>query len=207
MAKKVCLPKFADKFQYQNTYTVSKQNFDLVKEAIADLKLSGNILELGCGNGTYSKLVAQTANQLIATDCSKQMVAISKKRLKTIENILVERQYCCNTTYKNNSFDNILMVNLLHIISTPEKALQESHRLLKKGGFITAVSLTQEGLGFFDKLGIAYQRLRPCEKKSAEKQSLTIAKAIHLLETNGFSVKRAHLIGDNLKAILIQAQK
>jgi ubiquinone/menaquinone biosynthesis C-methylase UbiE len=97
----------------------------------------GNVLELGCVNGTYSKVLDRKAKTLLATDFSDEMVSASKARLKEFGNIKIEKANCFDLPYPDEKFDTVFMANLLHIIPEPEKAIAEVKRVLvPKGGLL-----------------------------------------------------------------------
>ena len=197
--------RFADDFEERNIYVVGKENIEAIQKALADLAVSGKVLELGCGNGTYSKTLAQTAKQVFATDFSDEMVATSTKQLKSFDNILVKKENCFSLSFSDATFDCVVMINLLHVIAEPEKAIRESKRVLKNNGDIIIVGFTTENLSFLSKLGIIYRYLKTYGKPPKTAQALPLQKACSLLENNNFTVKDARLIGNSVKAICIKA--
>ena len=133
------------------------------------------------------------------------MVAISKERLEGIGNVSVVKANCFNLSYPDSSFDTVFMANLLHIIPEPEKAVAEGKRVLKKNGRLIVISLTTEGMTFFSKLGMLYRYLKTFGKPSPTAQKLTVQKTQEMLKNCGFKVEEAKLIGNNSKAIFINA--
>lgn len=205
MEKETYWSRFADDFEERNNYVAGKQNIKAIQKALSDQMISGNVLELGCGNGTYSKILAQTAEQVLATDYSDEMVSASNNRLKTFDNVRVEKENCFCLSYPDASFDSVVLINLLHIIPGPEKAILESKRVLKKNGNIIVVSFTMEGISLFNKMGMIYRYLRTYGKPPKTAQTLTLDKTRRLLEKSGFMIKAARLVGNTAKAIFIRA--
>ncbi|MGD9125954.1 MAG: class I SAM-dependent methyltransferase [Planctomycetia bacterium] len=197
--------RFADDFEERNLYVASKENIEATQKALADQAISGNVLELGCGNGTYSKILARTATHIDATDLSDEMVAASRERLKSFDNISVKKEDCFCLSYPDASFDSVVMGNLLHVIPEPEKAIQESKRVLKNGGDLFVISFTMEDVSFLNKLGMIYRYLKTYGKPPKTAQALTVEKTRKLLEDAGFTVKDARLIGNTSKAIFAHA--
>jgi len=154
MEKEVYWSRFADNFEEQSGYVVGKADLALVLNLLAEQKDLKKTLELGCGNGTYSKVIAAEASELTATDYSDEMVNATRDRLRDYANISVEKQNCFDLTYDDNVFDTVLMANLLHIIPEPEKAIAEAGRVLKPGGSIMVISYTSEGMKFLHKIGM-----------------------------------------------------
>ena len=134
MEKETYWSEFADDLEEQTNYVVGENDIEVTKTFLAQQQTLGKTLELGCGNGTYSKILIREAEYLTATDFSDEMVAVSKKRLKGIGNISVEKANCFSLSYPDSSFDTVFMANLLHVIPEPEKAVAEGKRVLKKNG-------------------------------------------------------------------------
>jgi ubiquinone/menaquinone biosynthesis C-methylase UbiE len=205
MEKETYWSKFADDFEERTNYVVGKNDMRLIVSFLSDQKTLGKTLEVGCGNGTYSKLLIREAEHLTATDFSDEMVAVTEKRLKGVGNISVEKANCFSLAYPDSSFDNVFMANLLHIIPGPEKAVAEGKRVLKTNGRLIVISFTTEGMTFFSKLGMVYRYLKTYGKPSPTAQKLTMQKARDMLNNCGFKIEEAKLIGDKSKAISIIA--
>jgi ubiquinone/menaquinone biosynthesis C-methylase UbiE len=89
---------------------------------LANLKLRGKIMDLGCGTGLLSEFLQR---DLVGCDSSKEMLKIrGSGDLCEIENL----------PYKNASFDWVLSFSVLMNSQDPEKALKEVKRVLKKDG-------------------------------------------------------------------------
>ena len=153
MEKETYWSKFADDLEERTNYVVGKNDIEIIESFVSEQKALGKTLEVGCGNGTYSKILILEAENLTATDFSDEMVAVAKERLKGVENVSVEKANCFNLSYPDSSFNTVFMANLLHIIREPEKAVAEGKRVLKKNGRLIVISFTTEGMTFFNKLG------------------------------------------------------
>ena len=207
MKKEVYWSRYATDFEERNNYVAGKRNIEAIKTALSEQALTGTVLELGCGNGTYSRILAQTADRVFATDWSEEMVSESENRLKMIPNIIVEKENCFDLSYPDSHFDSVVMVNLLHIIPEPEKAIEESRRVLKDDGKIIVISFTMEGMGPISKFGMIFRYLRKYGKPPETAQTLTVDKTTALLEAGGFQNEGAKLIGRTSKAVFVQSTK
>ena len=197
--------KFANDLEERTNYVVGKNDIEIIKTFLTEQKTLGKTLELGCGNGTYSKILIREAEYLTATDFSDEMVAVSKKRLKIFGNVTVEKANCFSLSYPDSSFDTVFMANLLHVIPEPEKAVAEGKRVLNKNGRLIVISFTTEGMTFFSKLGMIYRYLKTYGKPSPTAQTLTVQQTRKMLKSCGFKVEEAKLIGNKSKAIFINA--
>jgi ubiquinone/menaquinone biosynthesis C-methylase UbiE len=205
MEKETYWSKFANDFEERTNYVVGKNDIEIIETFLSKQKALGRTLEVGCGNGTYSKILILEAENLTATDFSDEMVAVAKERLKGVENVSVEKANCFNLSYPDSSFNTVFMANLLHIIREPEKAVAEGKRVLKKNGRLIVISFTTEGMTFFNRLGMIYRYLKTYGKPSPTAQRLTVQKTRDMLKNCGFEIEEAKLIGNKSKAIFIIA--
>jgi ArsR family transcriptional regulator len=101
------------------------------------------IADLGAGEGTFSQLLAQRAEKVIAIDNSPKMVNFGAE-------LAIEHGYD-NLEYRigdiesppidDNSVDLAFFSQALHHAASPEKAIQSAHRILKPGGRIVILDL------------------------------------------------------------------
>lgn len=203
MQKEVFWSRYADSFEELTYYVVGKRNVEEIQNILATLKLSGNILELGCGNGAYSTVLSFTADRLYITDVSEQMIEFCKKRFHNLNNAVIEQQDCFELGYPDNTFDSIVMVNLLHVIPKPEKAIKESKRVLKDGGKLVVVSFTSEGMNIISRVGLIYRYLRAWGKPPASSRNLTVNLTKSILQNEGFAIGENRLLGRGAKAVFV----
>ena len=71
------------------------------------------------GNGAYTAAIYKEASSIRATDFSKEMVEETSKKFKNDDKICVEQADCHKTDYQDESFDTILMANIIHVIDEP----------------------------------------------------------------------------------------
>ncbi len=197
--------RFANDFEERNNYVVGKTDVDLILTKVAALEKLGNVLELGCGNGTYSKVLAKNADYVLATDISDEMVEASKKRLKTYANVKVEKADCFHLSYPSNSFDTVFMANLIHIIPCPGNAILECRRVLKNGGLLIVTSYTQKGMKFRHKIGMVYRYLKSYGKPPKGGRNFGLMEATSLIQLSGLNVVDYELIGKKTKAFFVKA--
>jgi ubiquinone/menaquinone biosynthesis C-methylase UbiE len=133
-------------FDQRQQYVAGKEVVNLITDKIQALKDIGDVLELGCGNGFYSQYLAKAASSIIATDISKDMVAVARKKLADHKNIKVEISDAYKTEYEDCSFDTIFMANLIHVVEHPDIVLRESKRILKPQGRLIISTFTTYGM-------------------------------------------------------------
>lgn len=197
--------RIASDFEERTTYVAGRKNVDEIRRALSALALSGRVLELGCGNGTYTRVLAETAESVVATDLSEDMVAAARERLQELPNVRVEPQDAFALTYPDAAFDAVIMVNLLHVIPDRDKAVAESRRVVKPDGRIAIVSFTTAGMGPLAKLGLLYRYRRAFGQRPRTARALTVTGTRAIVETARFAVRDARLIGTGCKAVFVDA--
>jgi ubiquinone/menaquinone biosynthesis C-methylase UbiE len=99
------------------------------------IKQGFNVLDFGCGPGSYilpvAELIGETG-KLYALDVMPlaiEMVEnlIKKNNLKNVQTILSD----CKTGLSNNSLDAVLLYDAFHDLEDQEGVLNEIHRVLK----------------------------------------------------------------------------
>jgi ubiquinone/menaquinone biosynthesis C-methylase UbiE len=99
------------------------------------LKLLGNIknkkiLDLACGNGYFSKILADKKAIVVGVDYSKKLISIA--RSVPIKNVKFIFGNSKNLNFlKNNSFDFIISNVAFHDIKEISKTIKECSRILK----------------------------------------------------------------------------
>lgn len=168
MSKKERIQK-EKKIWNEISYRYDKQNQHLEEAFAKSIENSKNlineddkVLEIGCGTGIVALGVAEKTENIKALDLSKEMIKVAKEKAESegkdhIE-FLVGDGY--NTDYEDESFDAVLMFNLLHIIKEPATQIREAKRVLKKGGkLITATDCYSEPVRFGVKWRLILQNI------------------------------------------------
>jgi trans-aconitate methyltransferase len=105
------------------------------RELIAKLDLEGdeNILDLGCGDGKVTALLAEaTSGKVVGVDKSEAMVALAQK---SYTNIAFQAMDATALNFKNE-FDVIFSNAVLHWIHDHKAVVEGIYRVLKKEGKI-----------------------------------------------------------------------
>lgn len=199
--------QFAENFEEKNNYVVGLHDIHIVKEHLRTFTELGHVLELGCGNGTYTQCFLDSASNITATDLSEDMVAVTQNRFSTHTTVTVEQADCFNLRYSNSTFDTVFMANLLHVVPNPEAVLHECFRVLKEGGKVIAISFTLHEMSFLNRLLLKYRYLRTYGAKSSKSIPFTPELALDISRSAGFIENHAIVIGKNVKAVVLTALK
>ncbi len=107
-------------------------------------------LDLGCGPGFFSILLAQMGHSVTAFDYSEGMLAQAQANFEEM-GVEVETQQgdAQNLPFEDNTFDYIVSRNVVWNLEQPERAYEEWTRVLKPGGRLF-VSDANHYLYYFD---------------------------------------------------------
>ena len=95
--------------------------------------LKERTLEVGCGNGNFTALIAQYCSQLVAVDLNADYVAQTKQRLSQYEHVEV---IAADATEMDSAqtFDTIILLDVLEHIEDDADLLLRLRRQLAPGG-------------------------------------------------------------------------
>ena len=168
---------------------------------------ASNVLELGCGTGQYSEVIAREAKRLVATDGSVEMLAVARTRLEPFKNVLVQDEDCYHVRFPDQVFDVVFMGNVLHIVSEPAAVLAEAHRLLKRGGKLIAIDSTASGVPWWGKLEMGIRYLLAFGPPPGTNRNMGPEDAANMVHDAGFGVVDLVLVGRETRAICLTGCK
>ncbi len=178
---------------------VGKEYKVISKKIIPYLNKDMNVLELACGTGMFTYLLADKVNSWKATDFSENMLKEAKaagRKHKVIPGLSFSREDATNLPYEDSSFDAVFIANALHIMPNPEKALAEIKRVLKDGGVMFAPTFIHgEGVGFT----LRVKLIELCGFKAFVKPTNEEFK--EFIEINRFEVLEYDKVGSKLAPI------
>ena len=121
-----------------NRKYIIEETDGLVAREISELTGNGVFLDLACGDGCLTLPCAQNGTKIIAGDISNKMLGILKDRAQhlsiSLDNVTLCRINALNIPIADESADTVVANSVLHLISNPQKVLDEIHRVLKTGG-------------------------------------------------------------------------
>ncbi len=132
---------------------------------ILDLKKGQEVLDIGCGQGYFSRSLAKQGVKVLGTDIGNELIKIAKDKSGPSENYLVLSAEKL-TNLANNRFDLAICVLAIQNIKNLQAAVSELSRVLKNGGKAVLVLNhptfripTASGWGFDEKSKIQYRRI------------------------------------------------
>lgn len=104
---------------------------------------SAKVLDLGCGAGTYVRLLAKQGHRVVGVDYSlptlrRALEADPERRGR----YLAGNAY--HLPFRDGSFDLVVSIGILQASSEPERTLDEMHRVLRAGGILVVEFLNAE---------------------------------------------------------------
>ena len=105
---------------------------------LLNLDKSTIVLDLACGQGFFSRIFAEKANKIIASDISSELIQLAKKH--PANNIEYHVSAADTITFcKDKSVDKIVIVLALQNIQNVDGVLKECSRVLKEKGSLYIV--------------------------------------------------------------------
>lgn len=153
----------------------------------------GKLIELGCGTGYFTKKLADKSESLISTDISEEMLFIARGKLKGFE---FQAMDCQGLKFDDGTFDTVFM-GLVLLFTEPEKALNESRRILRPGGLLIIADPDISFLSNYGELRFKIRALINYRKIPTTGHILNQKKILDMLDKTGFEVVTKEIIRDN----------
>lgn len=163
--------------------------YERLYELLRPVVRQKTVLELATGTGLIAKHIVCSAEHIEATDASQKMIEQAKQGVNSAK-LYFSVQDMFHLPYADHSFDVVIVVNALHIVPEPEKALSEIRRVLKDDGVLVAPTFTHADNAFFGKVKAFFMRLAgfPLHSKWTSHEYLAF------LRENGWTVQKSTVL-------------
>jgi ubiquinone/menaquinone biosynthesis C-methylase UbiE/DNA-binding transcriptional ArsR family regulator len=101
----------------------------------------GDVLDLACGDGVLSEMLATHARSITAVDVSPTLVAAARGRLKDFSNVRLLEADMHALPLGAKSFDLVFLMHALAYTKKPQAVLAEAARVLRPGGRLVVATL------------------------------------------------------------------
>lgn len=161
--------------------------------ALMHLKPGDKVLDLGCGAGWASRLLAQMVSagprpgQVVGLDVSDEMIRRARASSTELENLMFVVGSATQIPWEENFFDKVLSVESFYYYADQDRALDELFRVLApKGELYILINLYKDN----------HYSLRWVEELKVPVQVRSEQEYVELLKHHGYEDARAMRIPD-----------
>jgi ubiquinone/menaquinone biosynthesis C-methylase UbiE len=102
-----------------------------------------SVLEIGCGEGAGTEILSKAAREIVAIDYSEKAVKIAGSRSFSSK-IGFQNEKVPPINTPDNTFDVVIMLQMIEHLENPGPLLQEIARVLKKGGMLLVSTVNKK---------------------------------------------------------------
>jgi SAM-dependent methyltransferase len=166
----------------------------------ASLLRLGDVLDVGCGDGSVASVLAPYCGTLTCIDNDERAVQAASERLGSYAHARAQTADVHTLPFRDESFDDVLVFHTLTYAEHPAQALSECARVLRPGGRAVLLCLDQHEE---HEISAAYGLLLP---------GFSPRKLRALLRDVGLHVSRAEIAckearKPHLRVVLAEAEK
>ena len=122
---------------------------EAIKAAVGDRRIEG-LLDLGTGTGRMLELFGPEIERGLGLDLSLDMLALARARLDRagLRHCTVRQGDIYDLALPKNSFDLVILHQVLHFLDDGARAIREAARVLRPGGRLLIVDFAPHDLEF-----------------------------------------------------------
>lgn len=152
--------------------------------------------------------MAGQARHVIATDLSPEMLQVARTELSQFQNVTIQKADCASTDFPAETFDSVLMANLVHVIAEPLPCLLESYRVLRRAGLLIVVDFTGYRLSLSSTMRLVWRYVRKWGIPPRHgRNDLSPEELMDLVQSAGFMVSEVKLLAGGSNALYLRATK
>lgn len=126
--------------------------------------IGGDILEMGCGSGYMSLVMARAGHRFVSMDRDMEMLNTTTLNLAgndLLDNVSLVLADATCAPFVADSFDLVVAVDFFHHVESSEGALDEIDRVLEPGGGAIISDFDDDGLDLIADVQAAEGRVHP----------------------------------------------
>lgn len=128
--------ELAPSYSFKALGFIKNKRLKLIRKYI---NKNDNVLEIGCGSGNLLRSI--NCDFIFGLDISPEMIKQAKRVCPDGTFVVGDAE---NLPYKNNSFDKIIISEVLYYLPDLNKAINEAYRVLKQNGILLITSLNKK---------------------------------------------------------------
>lgn len=137
-----------------------------IRETLGSLRFNA-VLDLGTGTGRMLQLLAGQAGRAVGLDASHGMLAVARANLEQagLSHVQLRQGDIHALPVERNSFDLVLIHQVLHFLDDPARAIREAAAALAPGGRLLIVDFAAHDLEFLRekhahrRLGFSFEQM------------------------------------------------
>ncbi len=200
--------RFAGFYDRGTDFVVGRDLRETLADQLRREEPLGEVLECGCGCGYFTRVLAERASRVLATDLSEEMLEAAMIRLGEYRNVQLRQADCTHLPLPAERFDTVVIANVLHTISSPLAALREAGRVARENGRILVLTYTDFGMPPWDVFWMALRYFRvfgPPPRVGLT--CFTPSQLRSLLEEADLAVLEIRIVGSRTRALYGRAVK
>ena len=147
----------------------------------------GRILDVACGPGILSAVLAETAREVVAFDLTPEMLEKARQRCARagLTNVTFQEGSATDLPFGDNSFDAVVTRLAIHHFSDPRRVLNEMLRVLRPGGALVVADVVSSDDAEASSVQNAIEILRD----PSHVRMLAASELVSVIESAGFKVE------------------
>lgn len=130
------------------------RTWESMARGFAALMTLGDVLDVGAGDGTIAEMLAPRALSYTALDSSEKLITAARARLGQRAKCVVGDAHAL--PFHANTFDQVLLFNVLASTETPAKVVREAARVARKSVIIVTLDAHE-----YASVTAAYHHVQP----------------------------------------------
>lgn len=170
---------FYKKFDYD---IEQERNFVFEKS----VPIWGNILEVGTGKGYFTLQLARRGYSFTSVDTSAEEQRFARLNIQYSglgNRVIFKMDDAEKLSFRDESFDIVFAINLIHHLKKPFKAMDEFTRVVKPKGKIVLSDFNEEGFKMMDKI-------HAIEGRDHDVGKITLDEVAYYLGNKGFDIRK-----------------
>lgn len=126
--------KYEDKGTYHWEDYEKNSHYREKTDKIVELVGEGKkVLDAGCGDGLITDKIGKN-NYVVGIDNSKEAIKLAKQKCSNVDKL--KEDNALDLSFKDNTFDVVVLADVIEHIKQEQELLKEMHRVTKKNGEI-----------------------------------------------------------------------